>query len=108
MAIRSYDMRDGAMMDVLDARKGLMTKIQNKTLSTFNMKFRSKKQPSRTIRLFHKHYKKKGVFFPQYFGKEPFRSSEPLPDKLEYDSMLQLTWLNELYLVVPRPKQPRS
>ena len=63
------------MADGLDARKGLMTKIKNKSLNTFNMKFRFKKQPtSRTIRLFHKHYRKKGVLFPQYFGKETFEA----------------------------------
>lgn len=72
----SYDMRDGALMNVLDAKKELMTKIKNKTLTTFNMKFRSRKQPSRTIRLYHKRYKKKGVFFPQFFGNEPFRRGD--------------------------------
>ena len=38
-----YDMRDGATLDILNAVKGLRTKMKNGTLTGFNMKFRCRK-----------------------------------------------------------------
>ena len=103
------DMREGAVQDFVQGYQAVMTKVQRGALrpgqATFS--YRSRKQPSRRIVLNSKHYKSPGVFFPTIFGRAPFRSSESLPARLEYDSSLQLTWLGHLYICVPRPIELR-
>ena len=51
-----YDIRGGAVLDLLIARKGLFTKVKNDTIKSFKTKFRSRKQASQAIHLPHKHY----------------------------------------------------
>jgi hypothetical protein len=47
---------------------------------------KKKRAPSDSIAIYAIHYKSKGVIFPTFFGKEPIKSAEELPDKLEYDA----------------------
>jgi len=99
-----YDVRDEGMNDLLKAydtnfkagRKG------------FDIRFRSKKAPSQSIVIHAKHWKRSGIFHPTFWGKEPLRGAEPLPEKLDYDSRLQRTRLGEYYLCVPQPLVRRS
>jgi hypothetical protein len=74
----------------------------------FEIKFRLKKSESESIALLNKHWKKSGVFHPDTFGKEPIQASEPLPDKLGYDSRLLRTRLGKFYLCLPLPLEIRS
>jgi hypothetical protein len=42
------------------------------------------------------------VIFPTFFGKEPIKSAEQLPDKLEYDARLVRKRLGHFYLCIPK------
>ena len=100
-----YDVRDEGMNDLL---KAYMTNFSKKNPTKFKIKYRSKKNESESIVIHSKHWKKAGVFYPNFFGKEPIRASEPLPDKLEYDSRLQRTRLGEFYLCIPKPLEVKG
>jgi putative transposase len=102
--------REGAVKDLLSAKKAVDTKVKNGQLrpdQALYFKWQTRKQPSRSVVLRPQNYRRRGVFYPDMLGKEPFRSTEELPDRLEYDSRLQLTWLGHLYLCVPRPLDTR-
>lgn len=99
-----YDIRDEAMNDSIKAYKTNFAKEKHK----FKIKFKSKKQSSDSIAILSKHWRKAGVFFPTFFGKDPIHSSELLPDKLEYDSRLQRTRMGEFYLCIPKPLEIRD
>ena len=72
------------------------------------MKYRSKKVPSESIVIHDKHWKGPAeIFHPTFFGREPIRASEPLPDKLSYDCRLQKTHLGEFYLCLLMPLDVR-
>ena len=99
-----YDVRDGAMIDLVNAyASNFAKKRKGKTaLPHFSLKYRSRKQPAESIyirgRLF-----KHGRFYPTYLGKEPMRSAEPLPDSIEYDCRLVRTRLGQYYICIPQP-----
>ena len=94
-----YDIRDEAMRDLLKAyNTNFAAKRQQ-----FDMKFKSKKAPSDSITILSKHYKSKGVFFPRFWGKEPIKAREELPEKLEYDSRIVRTRLGHFYFCIPTP-----
>lgn len=99
-----YDVRDEAMIDLIKAYKTSFAAKREK----FKIRYRSKKAESESIVIHSKHWKKAGVFHPTFFGKEPIKSAEPLPDKLNYDSRLQKTRLGEFYLCIPMPLEVRS
>jgi hypothetical protein len=46
--------------------------------------------------------KSKEVIFPTFFGKEPIKSEENLPDKLEYDARLVRKSYGHFYLYIPK------
>uniref|UniRef100_A0A146M4Q7 Putative transposase R104 n=1 Tax=Lygus hesperus TaxID=30085 RepID=A0A146M4Q7_LYGHE len=94
-----YDIRDEAMNDVL---KAYATNFAMKR-KEFTVRFKKKRAEHNSITLLAKHWKKCGVFHPTEWGKEPLKSSEPLPEKLSYDARLQRTRLGEFYLCIPRP-----
>jgi hypothetical protein len=52
--------------------------------------------------IYAKHYKSKEVFFSTFFGKEPIKSAEQLPDKLEYDARLVRKRYGYFYLCIPK------
>jgi putative transposase len=64
--------------------------------------FKKKKAPSDSITIYSKHYKSKGVIFPRVFGKEPIKSAEELPDKLEYDARLVRKRYGYFYLCISK------
>jgi hypothetical protein len=87
------------MIDVLNAYKSNFLKKDN---AKFIMGFKKKKVPSDSIAIYLKHYKSKGVFHPTFFGKEPIKTAEKLPDKLEYDLRLARIRLRHFYLCIPK------
>jgi hypothetical protein len=90
-----YDIRDAAMIVVLNADQSNFSKKENKNVI---IRFMKKKAPSDSTAIHSKNYKLKGVFNFTFFEKEPIKSAEELPDKLEYDSRLARTRLRYFYL----------
>jgi hypothetical protein len=78
-----YDIRDEAMNDLLKAYKTNFAKGEE---HKFEIRYKSKKQDQESIVIHSKHWKKAGVFYTSFFGNEPIRAAEPLPEKLDYDS----------------------
>jgi putative transposase len=102
-----YDIRDEAAKDLMQAYS-TNSKKKDKTGKPFNAKYRSKFSKTQTIKILAKHYKGPGIFHPGFFGKLPFRSSERLPAKLQYDATLLRDWVGRYYLLVPRPLVKRE
>lgn len=98
-----YDVRDEVMIDLLKAVSYLDS--QNKP---YDLKYRTRKNPSETIVIHNKNYKRQGVFYPTIFGNKPIKSAEPLPETLNYDSRLQKTRLGDFYLCILSPLEMRS
>lgn len=98
-----YDVRDEAMNDLLKA-----VSYQDSTGKKYELKYRSRKSRSESIVISSKSYKRKGVFYPTLFGKEPIKSTEPLPDKLDYDTRLQRTRLGDFYLCILSPLEMKK
>ena len=93
-----YDVRDAAMMDVLQAYKTNFAKRKKNPSHHFKIKFRSKYAKSQAITIHSKHWKRAGIFHPKSWGKEPLRAAEPLPDNLIYDTKMIRNRLGEFYL----------
>ena len=100
-----YDIRFGAADDLVRALKANRTKIRKGDLcaAKATFKFQSKYRKSKKIVIGAVHWWAAGVFYPSFFGKEPFKCREKLPDRLPYDSNLTLNWLGEVHLYVPQP-----
>lgn len=98
-----YDVRDEAMRDLLKAYKSNFASKREK----FDIKFKSKKMRTQSIVIHNKHWKN-GTFHPTFFGKDPIRGSEPLPEKLGFDCRLQMDNLQEFYLCLIIPIEIRS
>jgi putative transposase len=60
------------------------------------------KAPSDSIAIYAKNYKSKGIFYPTFFGKEPIKSAEEFPDKLEHDARLVRKRYGHFYLCIPK------
>jgi hypothetical protein len=90
-----YDARDAALNDVVNAYTSNLAKENN---NNFIIYFKKKKAPSDSIAICATDYKSKGVIFPRVFGKEPIKSAEELPDKLEYDARLIRRRYGHFYL----------
>jgi hypothetical protein len=71
-----YDIRDATLNDVVNAHTINLTKDDN----NFTIHFKKKKTPSDSIAIYAKNYKSKGVIFSRFFGKEPIKNAEKLPD----------------------------
>jgi putative transposase len=98
-----YEVRDAAMGDLLDAYSTNFAKMRkNNATHRFVVRHRSKKSPQQAIMIRGKCYKS-GVFYPTFFGKEPLRSSEPLPETVDYDCKLVHTRLDHFYFILPMP-----
>ena len=107
--------RDEGMNDLIKAYSNYFKKKKEEKGKEMKRKkrknpieYRSKKNESESIVIHSKHWKKSGIFHPTFFGKEPIRGSEPLPDKLYYDSRIQRNRLGEFYLCIPMPLEIRS
>jgi hypothetical protein len=94
-----YDIRDAALNDVVKAYTSNFAKENN---NNFTIHFKKKKTPSDSIAICAKNCKSKGIIFPRFFGKEPIKSAEQLPDKLEYDARLVRKSLGHFYLCIPK------
>jgi hypothetical protein len=93
-----YDIRDAALNDIVDAYKINLAKDDN----NFTIHFKKKKAPSDSIAIYANNYKSKGVIFPTFFGEEPIKSAEELPDKLGYDARLVRKRYGYFYLCIPK------
>ena len=102
-----YEIRDAAMVEVLDAYATNFAKRIKRPEHRFEIHYRSKKTPRAAIMIRGKAYTK-ATFYVKYFGKEPIRSSEPLPDAVSYDCKLAQTRLGHYYLCIPMPLSPMS
>lgn len=102
-----YEVRDAAMVQVIDAYATNFAKHSKNPTHRFEIKYRSRKSPQETIVVRGKAYNK-GVFYRTFFGTEPLRSSEPLPDAVNYDCKLTYTRLGHYYLCIPMPLAPAS
>jgi putative transposase len=94
-----YDIRDAALNDVVKAYTSNLAKKNN---NNFTIHFKKKKAPSDSIAIYVNNYKSKGVIFPTFFGEEPIKSAEELPDKLEYDARLVRKRYGYFYLRIPK------
>jgi hypothetical protein len=94
-----YQIRDAALNDVVKAYTSNLAKENN---NNFTIHFKKKKAPSDSIAIYATNYKSKGVIFPTFFGKEPIKSAEKPPDKLEYDFRLVKKRLGHFYLCIPK------
>jgi putative transposase len=94
-----YQVRDAALNDVVKAYTSNLAKKDN---NNFIIHFKKKKAPSDSIAIYANNYKSKGVIFPRFFGKEPIKSAEKLPDKLEYDARLVRKRYGFFYLCIPK------
>jgi putative transposase len=99
VTITPYDIRDAALNDVVKAYTSNLAKKDN---NNFTIHFKKKKAPSDSIAICAKNYTSKGVIFPRFFGKEPIKSAEQLPDKLEYDARLVRKRYGYFYLRIPK------
>ena len=97
-----YEVRDAAMVDVINAYATNFAKRSKNPGHQFEIHYRSKKSAQAAIMVRGKFYKK-GAFYTRFFGKEPLRSSEPLPDTVNYDCKLIQTRLGQYYLCIPMP-----
>lgn len=103
-----YEIRDGAMLDVLKAYKSNFAKqkkarLQNRDPHKFKLKFRSRRDYSESIVLrasktFEFRSSEEKAFFDRV------RSAEPLPDVLLYDCRLVRNQRG-LWLQVPQPRE---
>jgi putative transposase len=94
-----YHIRDSALHDVVKAYTSNLAKENN---NNFIIHFKKKKAPSDSIAIHATNYKSKGVIFSRFFGKEPIKSAEKLPDKLEYDARLVRKRYGYFYLCIPK------
>lgn len=93
-----YDVRDAAMIEVINAHKSNFAKRKKNPSHQFALKFRSRRAESQAITIHSKHWKGPGVFYPKRFGKEPVKAAEPLPRDLVYDTKLVKDRLGRFFL----------
>lgn len=90
-----YDVRDEGVRDYIKA-----VEINKMKGERFDMKFRSKKDPSDTIVAHAKHWKDSTLKFGVWKGSK-LKSAEPLPDILSYDSRIQRMRTGEYFMRMP-------
>jgi putative transposase len=82
--------------------KAYTSNLAKKNNNNFTIHFKKKKAPSDSIAIYANNYKSKGVIFSMFFGKEPIKSAEQLPDKLEYDARLVRKRYGYFHLCIPK------
>ncbi|NBP00488.1 MAG: transposase [Proteobacteria bacterium] len=93
-----YDVRDEALRDLYKSYQ-----VDFKSGKAFKKQFRSKKDGFQTIVIHKKHWNHKKGWYGAL--KTGLKSAEPLPKTLYTDSRLQMTSLNEFFLVIQTPPQ---
>lgn len=103
-----FDVRDGAMLDIIDAYTSNIAKWKKNSNHRFDLKYKSKHAASDSIRVYDKHYSNGGKIFPTFWkGASPYlKGYERLPENLGYDTRLQRTKRGEFYLCVLSPLDP--
>jgi len=96
-----YEVRDAAMSDFLTAFRINLDLVKQKKRERFEMKWRSRKQRSQTIRIRYRDWNTPRSVYSEIFAPSKLRSSELLQDSYTYDLRLQLTRLGEFYLCIP-------
>jgi putative transposase len=67
-----------------------LTKVKKKTQTKFNMKFRSKKQPTQTITVLKKSWRK-NRWWPTYWGSSNYvTGTEPIPEEWDADCNVEV------------------
>lgn len=100
-----YDLRDEALQDLLKNYRSNFAK-GNK----FKVQFlKLKDQTSRNVSLsvLSKKWNKRNNFYSSVFRPDKLKSSEPLPEVLDYTSRLIRTPTREYYLSIPKPMVKR-
>jgi putative transposase len=100
-----YDLRDEALRDLVQNYKTNFAKAKRQK-KPFEIKFRTKKQEyhqNTSLSILSKKWNKKRNFYSEIFRPDRLKSSEPLPDKLLYDSRLVKTPFNKYYITIPMP-----
>lgn len=109
-----YDTRDLAMKDALTAIKGNLTKLRNKQIQHFEMKFRSKKHGCMSFKVNPKALTNESIIFERRLGKKKMRvRKKDLKDYLNNGNIadkeftILKTKSNKWYICIPRlPKDP--
>ena len=78
--------RSEALNDLLKAYKSNFAAKRHH----FEIKFKSKKAPSDSISVPKQIYTAKDIFFPRFWGKEPIKAREELPERLDLSMTLEL------------------
>jgi putative transposase len=93
--------RDAAMLDLLkNYKSNVAAKKKN-----FKLKFRSKKDRLQSIVIPSRDWGRKSGEFSFLMG---IKSSEQIPEKMEYDCRLTINRLGEFYLCIPRPLEIKA
>ena len=105
-----YDIRNEAMCDVLKAYKTSFALLKAKHIKSFKMKHSKSNATSQSIVIHSKHWANtKAVFYAAAFKKRgaetTIRTSEPIPDTINYDCRLQRTRLGHYYFCLLLPAQ---
>ena len=111
-----YEVRDGAMIDLLEAYKSNFAKWNKDKSHKFHMQFRSRKKLNQeSIYIRGRGFKGHGFgcsFYEDSLKKvilnykhrdEVIRAAERIPSRCDYDLQLVRTKLNKFYICVPRP-----
>jgi putative transposase len=98
-----YDLRDEAVRDLLKNIKSNKEKGKKYTL-----KYMNKKNNSESLSVLSKKYNKRNNFYSSIFKPIHLKSSEKLPETLNYDSRLIKTRTNNYFLCIPRPLELQS
>jgi len=98
-----FEIRDHTLLELESAIQGNVTNKKNGNIEKYEMKFRSRKWSRQESIYIRSRSYKNGAFYVRFFGKEPVKSSEPLPETLYADSNLIRTELGEYYMCVVEP-----
>lgn len=97
-----YEVRDAAMIELLDAYKSNQAKRRKNPNHTWTIHPRERNRRQATLMIRGKCYKD-GRFYPSFFGKKRLSSSGQLPYRVNYDCKLTRTRIGQYYLSIPMP-----
>jgi putative transposase len=103
MLAYEYDLRDEAVRDLLKNIKSNKSKGKS-----FTLKYISKKHDSQSLSVLSKKWNKPKNFYSRIYNPEGLKSSEPLPETLDYSSRLIKTRTNKYLLCIPKPLELQS
>lgn len=95
-----YDLRDEALRDLLKNIKSNKEKG-----GRFEIHFKSKKdlkKKNTSISVLKKHWNKKNNFYKNIFKPEMLKTTEEIPNQLEYDTRLVKTSIDKYYIIIQK------